>query len=91
MSDKKRTIDIIKEKRAVSEKARNLMKEFNKSKKIILNALKSESRTIPQIAEETKLPGSVVTYNLMTLMKFGVIEVDRLDDMDEYFYYRVKG
>ena len=67
------------------------MKEFRRIKKMILEALKPEPMTIPEIADKTGLQKDVVTYNLMTLRKFGEIETDRVDDMDEYYYYRIKG
>lgn len=88
MKDKIRTVDLIKEKREVPGEVRAKLKDFNRIKKMILRALGGKPRTIPEIAEETGLAGSVVTYHLTTLMKFGEIEEDSMDDMDEYYYYR---
>ena len=84
-----KTIDKIKEKRTVSKEVTTRLKEFNKIKKAILNTLKEKPKSIPQIAEETKLPLDLVTFHLMTLMKYGSIEVDEIDDMDEYFFYKL--
>jgi predicted transcriptional regulator len=84
-----KTIDLIKEKRKVSEELKNRVKEFGKINRAILNALKEKDKTIPQIAEETMIEPNVVTYHLMTLIKYGKIEVGEIDDMDEYYYYKL--
>ena len=83
-----KTIDIIKETRSVSEELKAKRKEFADIKKLILKSLESEPKTIPQIATEINLAPDVVMYYLMTLRKYGDIETDEIDDMDEYFNYR---
>ncbi len=85
-----KTIDIIKEKRSVSAEVKQKLKEYNQIKKLILKSLEPEAKTIPQIAAEIELPLDVVTYYLMTLRKYGKIETGEIDDMDEYFYYKLK-
>ncbi len=84
-----KTIDIIKEKRAVPVAVKDRVKEYNRIKKIILGALKEGPKTIPQIAQESGLSQDTTTYNLMTLRKFGAIETDEIDDMDEYYSYKL--
>jgi len=91
MSEKKRkTIDYIKEKRVVPEEVKEKRKEFVRLKKLILKALEAGDKTIPEIADETKLPLPVVTYTLMTLRKFGDVVTGEIDDDDEFFYYKLK-
>lgn len=90
MDKKKRTIDHMKERREAPAAVRERMKEFRRIKKMILEALKGGPMTIPEIAEKTGLRAGVVTYHLMTLRKFGEVETDRVDDMDEYYYYRIE-
>ncbi|MEA3316961.1 MAG: hypothetical protein U9R54_03295 [Bacteroidota bacterium] len=85
-----KTIDIIKKKRKVPDSVKAKLKEFTKLKKQILKTLESGEKTIPEIVDESKLPYDVVTYNLMTLLKYGDIEAGELDDMDEYYYYKLK-
>lgn len=84
-----KTIDIIKEKRVVSEQAKARRKEFVRIKKLIMKALKEDAKTIPQIAGEINEPIDVVTFNLMTCRKYGQIETGEIDDMDEYFTYKI--
>jgi predicted Rossmann fold nucleotide-binding protein DprA/Smf involved in DNA uptake len=91
MSAKKRTIDAMKEKREVSPRTRALVKEFNKNKKLILGAIRAQPKTVPVIAEETGLAVEDVLFHLMTLLKYGDVEVDRMDEMDEYYFYKVTG
>ena len=85
-----KTIDIIKQKRTVSDSVKQNIKDFNAMKKKILGTMESEQKSIPQIAEELQLPLDVVTFHLMSLQKFGFVEVSELDDMDEYYFYKLK-
>lgn len=85
-----KTIDIIKKKRKVSDAVKENMKAFNKIKRQILKSLESEEKTVPQIAKEIDLPLDIVTYHIMTLQKYGNIEAGEIDDMDEYYFYKLK-
>lgn len=85
-----RTIDIIKQKRSVSEWVNESRKQYNSYRKAIKEALAGEPKNIPQIADQIKMPVSDVTYYLMSMQKFGEVEVDSLDDMDEYYFYKLK-
>ncbi len=85
-----KTIEIIKKKRTVSDELKAKQKEYRQLKKPIITALKEGPKTIPQIVEETKLSLETVTYHLMTLRKFGKIEAGEIDDMDEYYFYKLK-
>lgn len=85
-----KTIDIIKQKRKVSESVKQNIKDFNAMKKRILATMETEHKSVPQIAEELHLPLDVVTFHLMSLQKFGFVEVSELDDMDEYYFYKLK-
>ena len=87
---KTRTIDIIKQKRSVAEGVNESRKQYNNYRKSIKETLGEEPKTIPQIAEQLKMPVSEITYFLMAMQKFGEIEVDSLDDMDEYYFYKLK-
>ena len=91
MNARRKTIDEMKKQREVPRAVRERVKRYAKIRKAILGELKSEPMTIPRIAERTGLEQEVVTYHLMTLRKFGEVETDRMDDMDEYYFYRIKG
>ncbi len=86
----KKTIDVMKEKRRVSPEVKERIKAFNKLKKLILKSLASGEKTIPEIAKEIELDSDLITYNLMTLLKYGFIEAGEIDDDDEYYYYKLK-
>ncbi len=85
-----KTIDVMKEKRKVSETVKSNIKAFNKLKKKILKSLEAGEKTIPEIAKEIESDIDVITYNLMTLLKYGFIEAGEIDDDDEYYYYKLK-
>lgn len=89
-TDKIKTIDVIKEKRKVPEGLMEKRKEYNDVRKLIKKALGDGPKTIPQIANETGISSSVITYTLMTCRRYGEIETGELDDMDEYFTYYLR-
>ena len=64
-------------------------KKYIQIRKTLREALKEESKSIPQLAVDTNLPLPDVTYYLMTLLKFGEVAVDGIDDMDEYYFYKL--
>jgi len=85
-----KTIDHIKKIRTVSDETKAKRKEFNRIKKLIVKALEPEPKTIPQLAKEIDLSIDVITFHLMTLRKYGDVETGEIDDMDEYFFYKLK-
>lgn len=85
-----KTIDIIKQKRTVDETVKEKSKEYIRVKKLIKKALEESEKTIPEISKETGLTQEVVTYYLMTMRKFHEVIEGEIDDMDEYFYYKLK-
>jgi hypothetical protein len=90
MDAKIKTINILKETRTVPAHVLEGRKKYVRIRKAILEALKEEGKTIPQIAEATELSSPETTYYLMTLLKFGDVEVEGIDDMDEYYIYKLK-
>jgi len=89
-TEKKKTIDYIKEKRTVPEALKEKRKYFNNVKKLIKKSLANGPKTILEIAQEIELSPQIVTYNLMTCRKYGEIEAGEVNDMDEYYYYQLK-
>ncbi len=87
---KELTVKYMKEKYTVPEKVKAKTKEFVRIKKIILKVLESGNKTIPQISKETKISSDIITYNLMSLIKYGNIKPCEMDDMDEYYFYELK-
>jgi len=84
------TAKILKEKRPVPKEVTERLKYFTKTKKQILNALKEEDKTVPQLADELNIPPDEVMFQLMSLLKYGQVQTGEQDDMDEYFYYKIK-
>ncbi len=89
-AEKGKTIKVIKEKRQVPDEVKENLKQFTRMKKAILNALKEKPLTPPQLAEKLDIPKDEAFFYLMTLQKYGFVVVDEIDDMDEYFYYKLK-
>ena len=89
-SDKKNTFRLMREQHQVSPAAKERVKEFNQLKKSLLGALESGRKTIPELAQATGMTLNEVSYNLLTLRKFGFVKEGEIDDMDEYYYYELK-
>ena len=89
-SSNKKTVLILKEKRKVSQEVKDNLKYFIKTKKEILKVLKEKKMTIPELSEILNKSKDDTLYYLMSLVKYGFVEVDGIDDMDEYFYYKLK-
>ena len=88
--EKGKTAKYLKEKRPVSEQAKDELKKFNKKKRALLTALKDGEKTVPQLAKVLELETNEVMYQLMSLLKYGFVETSEIDDMDEYFTYKIK-
>lgn len=79
------------EKEETSEnKATVKMKEYPTLWKKIERILQEKPKTIPEIAQEASVPAEEITYNIMTMNRYGVVIPDGLDDNDTYFYYKLK-
>lgn len=85
-----KTINIIKEKRQIPEQAKQRRKTYADIRKKLMQALEEEGKTIPELASETGISIDQVTYNLMTMRKYGDVVTGQVDDDDAYFYYELK-
>ena len=88
--EKGKTAKYMRGKLPVSQKVKEQLKYFTRTKKTLLNALKEGDKTVPQLSEELKMQKDEVVFQLMSLLKYGFVETGEIDDMDEYFYYRIK-
>ena len=85
-----KTFKYLREKREVPQEVKDQLKEFNRIKKEILAALKESDSTIEQLSQKLNMPKHDVVYYLMSLIKYGKVETGEVDDMDEYFTYKLK-
>ena len=88
--EKGKTAKWLREKREVSQEAKDNLKEFSRIKKAILEALKDGDQTIIQLAEKLNMPKHDMVFYLMSLVKYGLVETGEVDDMDEYYIYKLK-
>lgn len=87
---KRDTCRIRREANPVSQQAKDNLKRFTAVKKKILESLLTEGFTVPQIAEKIQMDRSETLYYVMTLLKFGWVQVLGVDDKDEYYIYQEK-
>lgn len=87
---KSRTIDVIKKERQVPAEVKEELKQFNRMKRAIRQALEDGPLTIPELADKLEIDRDQVTYYLMSLRKYGLVSAGDQDEDDEYFYYQLK-
>lgn len=85
-----KTLDELKKTRKPTEEAQAKRKQYTNIKKLIKNSLKDGDKTIKEIAADTGLELDTVTFYLMTMRKYHEVEVGEIDDMDEYYFYKLK-
>jgi len=89
-NNKSETFKKLKGIKEVPDSLKEEMKLFNKQKGLIKKTLLTGAGSIPMIAEKTGISPDTVIYVLMSMFKFDEVEVDKVDDMDEFFLYRIK-
>ena len=89
-TEKIMTVKILRETRKVSDEVKENLKQFNKDKKSILEALGQGEKTIAQLSEATGMSREKTMFLLMSLIKFGFASAGTVDDMYEYFTYKLK-
>ena len=88
--EKGKTFKYLREKRQVTDSAKENLKNFTRIKKSILEALRETDMTVDQLTQKLNMPKHEVFYYLMTLVKYGFVETGAIDDMDEYYSYKIK-
>ncbi len=73
----------IKPKPEVIERVKEQRKIINQIK----DCLKAGPKTIPEISKEVGLPSGLVTWYVMTLLKYGEISVD--EEVNGYYKYKL--
>jgi DNA-directed RNA polymerase specialized sigma subunit len=87
--EKGKTFKYLRGKREVSQSAKDNLKQFIRIKKEILEALSDKEMNIVELTETLKIPKHEVVFYLMTLIKYGNVKVGDIDDMDEYYNYKL--
>lgn len=88
--EKGKTAKYLREKLGgIPEQAKDNLKSFNDVKRKILHALKEEDLTVKQLTEKLEMPSHEVVYYLMSLVKYGIVKTGEVDDMDEYYTYKL--
>jgi len=88
--EKGKTAKFLRDKQGVSDRAKDNLKEFNRIKKTLLSALADKEMTIKELSESAQMPTADVMFHVMSLVKYGSVEVGAIDDMDEYYTYKIK-
>lgn len=84
------TLDLVKKERQVKAEVKENLKQYNRMKRAIRQALVEGPMTIPELADKLEIDRAEITYHLMSLRKYGAVTAGEQDDADEYFYYQLK-
>jgi len=66
------------------------MKDMPQVWRRIEDSLSRNPMTIPALAGELNLPSELITYHLMTMNRYSIVEAAGVDDSDEYYVYKLK-
>ncbi len=66
------------------------MKEYPDIWNTILDSIAAEPKTIPAIAESIAADQALVTWHVMTMNKYFILEPAGMDDNEEYYLYSPK-
>lgn len=88
--EKGKTAKWLRDQQGVPERVKEQLKEYTANKRTVLAALKEGPLSIEQVSQKTGMALSDVVFYMMTLQKYGDVIVDEIDDMDEYFTYKLK-
>jgi predicted transcriptional regulator len=84
------TYKILREKREVPESVKENLKKYTRTRKSILEALKEGEMTVVQLSRKLEISSHEMLFHLMTLVKYGSVQTGTIDDMDEFFTYKIK-
>lgn len=89
MQEKKsETYKIKRQTYQITQKVKDELKSYNSVKRKILEVMGEEELSVPQISDKIKMSKEETLYYVMSLLKFGIIQVTGIDDMDEYYIYK---
>jgi len=89
-TEKKNTLKIFREKTGVkvSEELLNMTREQGRMRAKITKALSSGPKTIPEIAREIGVSSQIVTWYVLTFVRYGVLEpVEQTEE--GYWKYKI--
>lgn len=66
------------------------MKDMPQIWRRIQDSLIRDPKTIPGLTADLDMPSELITWHLMTMNKYGIIEGAGIDDSDEYYVYKMK-
>jgi predicted transcriptional regulator len=89
---KKRTemlVEMRKERREVVQKAQELLKAQQSTRKALERALAGGPHSVPQLAKATNLPAHEVLWHVAAMKKYGVVAEAGVDESGDYYLYRL--
>lgn len=87
------TIDIksdVASAEIITEETGIKLKEYPQLWKNIIDKLEEQPMAIPDIAQQSGMDKSLITYHLMTMNRYGIVEPVGLNEEETYFIYKLK-
>lgn len=78
-----------REQHNVSQQVKDHLKEYNAIRKRITEAMGDDDCSIPELAQKIGMTHSETLYYMMSMLKFGQISCTGIDDMDEFYLYKI--
>jgi len=89
---KKRTemlVEMRKERRDAVQKAQELLKAQQSTRKALERALTGSPHSVPQLAQVTSLPAHEVLWHVAAMKKYGIVAEAGTDESGDYYLYRL--
>jgi predicted ArsR family transcriptional regulator len=89
---KKRTemlVEMRKEHRDTVQKAQELLKAQQSTRKALERALTSGPHSVPQLAQAVDMPAHEVLWHIAAMKKYGIVAEAGTDESGDYYLYRL--
>ena len=89
---KKRTemlVEMRKEHRETVQKAQELLKAQQTSRKTLERALTGGPHSVPQLAQASGLPAHEILWHVAAMKKYGIVVEAGTDESGDYYLYRL--
>lgn len=89
---KKRTemlVEMRKEHRDTVQKAQELLKAQQSTRKTLERALTGGPHSVPQLAQAVNMPAHEVLWHIAAMKKYGIVVEAGTDESGDYYLYRL--
>lgn len=80
-------LELRKEYAVTVEHAQELLKKQQVARKVLEKAMHDGPRSVPQLAQQTRLPAHEVLWHVASMKKYGLVVEAGTDESGDFFIY----